>query len=116
MADAGIIYNRLKVNAAIEDAKAIVFLQKEFGFFGKWLEHHHPKTKEEWIKLFINLPLYGRRNRNRISDENWIPAGRTFRKLPHTSANPETKSDVENSKLNLLQPPKEQKYLHQNGC
>lgn len=50
--DAGIIRNRLKVNAAIENAKTILELQKEFGSFEKWLEHHHPKTKEEWVKLF----------------------------------------------------------------
>ncbi len=52
LADAGIIRNRLKVNAAIENAKTILALQKEFGSFEKWLEHHHPKTKEEWVKLF----------------------------------------------------------------
>lgn len=52
MADAGIIRNRLKINAAIENAKTIQVLQKEYGSFEKWLEHHHPKTKEEWIKLF----------------------------------------------------------------
>lgn len=50
--DAGIIRNRLKVNAAIENANSILALQKEFGSFEKWLEHHHPKTKEEWVKLF----------------------------------------------------------------
>ena len=50
--DAGIIRNKLKVNAAIENAKAILILQKEFGSFEKWIEHHHPKTKEEWVKLF----------------------------------------------------------------
>ena len=52
LADAGIIRNRLKVNAAVENAKTILGLQKEFGSFEKWLEHHHPKTKEEWVKLF----------------------------------------------------------------
>lgn len=52
LADAGIIRNRLKVNAAIENAKTILQLQKQFGSFEKWLEHHHPKTKEEWVKLF----------------------------------------------------------------
>lgn len=52
MNDAGIIRNRLKINAAIENAKTILQLQKEFGSFEKWLEHHHPKTKEEWVKLF----------------------------------------------------------------
>lgn len=52
LGDAGIIRNRLKVNAAIENAKTILTLQEEFGSFEKWLEHHHPKTKEEWVKLF----------------------------------------------------------------
>jgi DNA-3-methyladenine glycosylase I len=52
MADAGIIRNRLKINAAIENAKTILQLQKEHGSFEKWLELHHPKTKEEWVKLF----------------------------------------------------------------
>ena len=50
--DAGIIRNRLKVNAAIENAKAVVQLQKEFGSFKSWIEHHHPKTKVEWMKIF----------------------------------------------------------------
>ena len=52
MANPGIIRNRLKINAAIENAKTILLLQKEFGSFEKWLAHHHPKTKEEWVKLF----------------------------------------------------------------
>jgi DNA-3-methyladenine glycosylase I len=52
LADASIIRNRLKINAAIENAKKIILLQKEFGSFEKWLAHHHPLTKEEWVKLF----------------------------------------------------------------
>jgi len=52
MNDAGIIRNRLKINAAIENAKTILQLQKEHGSFEQWLELHHPKTKEEWVKLF----------------------------------------------------------------
>lgn len=50
--DPGIIRNRLKVNAAIENAKTIAGLQEGFGSFEKWLEHHHPKALPEWIKLF----------------------------------------------------------------
>ena len=50
--DAGIIRNKLKVNAAIHNARVIVELQKEFGSFENWLDHHHPKTKDEWVKLF----------------------------------------------------------------
>jgi DNA-3-methyladenine glycosylase I len=52
LADAGIIRNRLKINAAIENAKTILTLQKEYGSFAQWLQHHHPKTKDEWVKLF----------------------------------------------------------------
>jgi DNA-3-methyladenine glycosylase I len=52
LADAGIIRNRLKVNAAIENARTILQLKKEYGSFEKWLEHHHPKSKDEWVKLF----------------------------------------------------------------
>ena len=52
LTDAGIIRNRLKVNAAIENAKTIQELQEEFGSFERWLEHHHPKSREEWVKLF----------------------------------------------------------------
>ena len=52
LADPGIIRNRLKVNAAIENAKTILKLQKEHGSFENWLNLQHPKTKEEWMKLF----------------------------------------------------------------
>ena len=52
LADAGIIRNRLKVNAAIENAKAIVELQEAYGSFEQWLNHNHPKTLQEWMKLF----------------------------------------------------------------
>ncbi|MEK7263073.1 MAG: DNA-3-methyladenine glycosylase I [Bacteroidota bacterium] len=50
--DAGIIRNRLKIDAAIHNAKTVLQLQKEFGSFSNWLEHHHPKIKTEWLKLF----------------------------------------------------------------
>lgn len=52
MNDAGIIRNKLKINAAIENAKTIIALQKEFGSFKKWLTNHQTKNKEEWTKLF----------------------------------------------------------------
>jgi DNA-3-methyladenine glycosylase I len=52
MADPGIIRNRLKINAAIENARTILLLQKEHGSFEKWLQSHFPKSKEEWVKLF----------------------------------------------------------------
>jgi DNA-3-methyladenine glycosylase I len=50
--DSGIIRNRLKIEATIENAKRIKQLQKEHGSFGKWLDKNHPLTKEQWVKLF----------------------------------------------------------------
>lgn len=52
MADAGIIRNRLKINAVIENARAIQRLQAEYGSFEAWLDQHHPLPKEEWVRLF----------------------------------------------------------------
>ena len=52
LADTGIIRNRLKVNAAIENARRIRTLRKEFGSFKGWLDAHHPRSKDEWTKLF----------------------------------------------------------------
>lgn len=52
LADAGIIRNRLKVNAAIENAKAIVEIQRAYGSFEQWLDLHHPLPLGEWMKLF----------------------------------------------------------------
>ena len=50
--DAGIIRNRLKIEATIYNAKTIKTIQKEHGSFKSWLDHHHPKTKDEWVKVF----------------------------------------------------------------
>lgn len=50
--DPGIIRNRLKIDAAIANANTILQLQKQFGSFKKWIDNHHPLTKEEWVKLF----------------------------------------------------------------
>ncbi|WP_395093126.1 DNA-3-methyladenine glycosylase I [Vaginella massiliensis] len=50
--NAGIIRNRLKINAAIENAKTILQIQEIHGSFKNWLDAHHPKTKEEWTQLF----------------------------------------------------------------
>lgn len=50
--DASIIRNRLKIDAAISNANTILNLQKEFGSFHAWLQHHHPLSKTEWVALF----------------------------------------------------------------
>ena len=50
--DAGIIRNRLKVDAAISNAGSILELQASHGSFANWLDDHHPRSKPEWVKLF----------------------------------------------------------------
>lgn len=52
LADAGIIRNRLKVDAVIENARRLVDMREEYGSFAAWLDAHHPLTKDEWVKLF----------------------------------------------------------------
>lgn len=50
--DAGIIRNKLKVNAAIHNAQKILEIKQEFNTFKNWLDIHHPLNREEWTKLF----------------------------------------------------------------
>jgi DNA-3-methyladenine glycosylase I len=52
LADPGIIRNRLKIDAAIVNAQRILELRAIHGSFAGWLEAHHPRSKEEWVKLF----------------------------------------------------------------
>lgn len=52
LSNAGIIRNKLKVNAAIHNANEILKIQAESGSFKNWLDENHPKTKEEWVKTF----------------------------------------------------------------
>ena len=58
MADAGIVRNRLKINAAIVNAQRLLVLQQERGSFNLWLDNHRTLTKEQWIKLFKNTFLF----------------------------------------------------------
>jgi len=50
--DPGIIRNRLKVAAAIENARRLQAIRAEHGSFAAWLDRHHPLSKEAWVKLF----------------------------------------------------------------
>lgn len=52
LGDARIVRNRLKVDAAIENARRIQALQAEFGSFRGWLEAHHPLDRDAWTRLF----------------------------------------------------------------
>jgi DNA-3-methyladenine glycosylase I len=50
--DPGIIRNRLKVDAAIANARTTLELRNSHGSFAGWLASHHPATREQWVKLF----------------------------------------------------------------
>jgi DNA-3-methyladenine glycosylase I len=52
LADAGIVRNRLKVDAAIENARRLQDIRASHGSFASWIAAHHPRPKEDWIKLF----------------------------------------------------------------
>lgn len=50
--DAGIIRNRLKIDAAIHNAAVIQRLQDEHGSFKAWLDRQHPLALADWVVLF----------------------------------------------------------------
>jgi DNA-3-methyladenine glycosylase I len=52
LADPGIIRNRLKIEAATENARRIRGLRQSHGSFALWLAAHHPRSPEEWTQLF----------------------------------------------------------------
>ena len=66
MADAGIIRNRLKIEAAIANARTLLALRESHGSFAGWLDAHlavdaktqrrkdakRARTKQEWVDLF----------------------------------------------------------------
>ena len=52
MNDEGIIRNRLKIEAVIENAKRLQAMRTSHGSFAAWLDAHHPLSKEKWVKLF----------------------------------------------------------------
>jgi DNA-3-methyladenine glycosylase I len=52
LADSGIIRNRLKIEATIENARRILALRQSHGSFVGWLDAHHPRSADEWTRLF----------------------------------------------------------------
>jgi DNA-3-methyladenine glycosylase I len=52
LADPGIVRNKLKVGAAIENARSLQRLRDSHGGFAAWLRAHHPLQKEDWVRLF----------------------------------------------------------------
>ncbi len=59
--DSGIIRNRLKIHAAIENARRIQALRVQFGSFKAWLDAHHPRPLDDWSIVFkANFVFTGR--------------------------------------------------------
>jgi len=58
LSDPGVVRNRLKVNAAIENARRILSLRDRYGSFAGWLDAHHPLSREEWRRLFRRTFLF----------------------------------------------------------
>jgi len=52
MNDAGIVRNRLKIEAAIHNAQVIMSIKENHGSFKQWLDLHIGLSKPEWVKLF----------------------------------------------------------------
>ena len=52
LADASIIRNRLKVRAAVTNARAIIALRADYGGFQGWLDAHHPLELAAWLARF----------------------------------------------------------------
>ncbi len=52
LADAGIIRNRRKVDAIIENARRLQGLRADHGGFAGWIAAHHPRPKAAWVTLF----------------------------------------------------------------
>jgi DNA-3-methyladenine glycosylase I len=52
LSDPGIIRNRLKVKAVIENARRLLAIRESHGSFARWLDAHHPRTRKQWQKLF----------------------------------------------------------------
>src|SRR5581483_3353673 len=52
LGDPGIVRNKLKIAAVIENARRLCAIRDQYGSFAGWLDHHHPLGKDEWRKLF----------------------------------------------------------------
>ena len=50
--DPGIVRNRLKIAATLENARRVRALRQSHGGFDAWLERHHPLPHAEWVGLF----------------------------------------------------------------
>jgi DNA-3-methyladenine glycosylase I len=51
LGDAGIIRNRRKIEAVIENARRIPAIRESHGSLAAWIEAQHPLRLADWVKL-----------------------------------------------------------------
>ena len=96
LADAGIVRNRLKVDAVIHNAGVVLALRETHGSFDAWLAAHHPRPKDEWVKLFrVDLPFHGRRDRERVPRVDRLARRRPRAVLPRRAEGREAQAPVD---------------------
>jgi len=81
LGDAGIVRNRLKIDATIENAQRILALRNSHGSFALWLDAHHPRPLEEWVKLMKETFLFtgGEITREFLVSTGYLPGAHTSR-------------------------------------
>lgn len=52
LADPGIIRNRRKIDATIENARRLQALRTSHGGLAAWMATHHPRPLDDWVGLF----------------------------------------------------------------
>lgn len=52
LGDAGIVRNRLKIEAVIENARRLQAIRNEHGSFAGWLDAEHPLPRPAWVAVF----------------------------------------------------------------
>lgn len=75
LADSGIIRNRLKVDAAIENARRLQRIRDDFGSFTLWLGAHHPLDRDAWRALFRTTFVFtgGEIVNEFLMSTGWLP-------------------------------------------
>lgn len=75
LSDPGIIRNRLKVAAAIDNARRLIELRAAYGSFSGWLSAHHPLPAEAWTKLFKKTFRFtgGEIVKEFLMSSGWLP-------------------------------------------
>ena len=94
--DAGIVRNRLKIDAAIHNAQVIQGLRESHGGFAMWLDAHHPLEKAEWVRLFKQaFKFTGGEITGEFLMSHRLPAGCSCRELPGLCQNRQEKTAVD---------------------